>query len=89
MLMKLISNHKWWWSILIALTALVSIITTSTELTITGVAGSMAGHIIFSVTVAAIPWLVYYFIGRELTTEQMMSTITVAWIALAAANLLV
>jgi len=86
--MKLISNHLWWWLILIVATIIVSIIT-SYRVTLSGLLVSVLGHLLFSILVAAIPWIVYKLIGRPLTTEQMMSTITVGWLILAVANLMV
>jgi hypothetical protein len=86
--LKLFSNHKWWWIILIIATIIVSIIT-SYEVTFIGLMVSVAGHLLFSVIAAFIPWLVYWLAGRPLNSEQMMSTISVAWLVLAVANLLV
>ena len=86
--MKLFSNHKWWWVILVIATITVSIIT-SYEVTFIGLIVSVAGHLLFSVIAAFIPWLVYRLIGRPFNSEQMMSTISVAWLLLAVANLLV
>lgn len=86
--MKLISDHIWWWSVLLVGTVIVSIIT-SYRVSPSGLLVSVFGHLLFSVSVAAIPWIVYKLVGRPLTTEQMMSTITVGWLILAVANLLV
>ncbi|MFN2373568.1 MAG: hypothetical protein ABR545_07110 [Cyclonatronaceae bacterium] len=84
--MKIISNHKWWWIYLITATIIVSIIT-SQRFTVTGLLYSIAGHLVFSIGVATIPWLFYRLTGNPLTTVQMMWTITVAWLILAVANL--
>jgi hypothetical protein len=84
--MKLITNHKWWWSILIIATLIVSVIT-SLEVTFTGIIISMTGHLIFAVAVAALPWLIYLLIKKPLNTEQMMTAITIGWLVLAVANL--
>ena len=84
--MKIISNHTWWWISLIIATIIVSIIT-SQQLTFTGLFFSIAGHLVFSIVVATIPWLFYRLSGNPLTTEQMMWTITVGWLILAVANL--
>lgn len=84
--MKIISNHTWWWISLIFATIAVSIIT-SQQLTLTGLLFSIAGHLVFSIVVATIPWLFYRLMGNPLTTEQMMWTITVGWLILAVANL--
>jgi len=86
--LKFFSNYILWWTVLVIATIIVSIIT-SYEVTFTGLMGSVAGHLLFSIIVAFIPWTVYWLIGRPLTTEQMMSTISVAWLILAVANLLV
>ncbi len=50
---------------------------------------SIVGHLIFAIGVALIPWIVYRFFGKPLNTEEMMTTITVGWLILAVANLLV
>jgi hypothetical protein len=84
--MKLIRNHAWWWLILIIASTVVSIIT-SNEITPAGLAGSILGHLLFSIIVAFIPWIVYKLMGQPLTTEQMMATITIGWTVLAIANL--
>lgn len=85
--MKLFSNHKWWWLLLIAATFVVSVIT-SQHITLTGILATMAGHLTFSIVIAAIPWLVYRLSGRPLSTEQMMSTITMGWFIMAVFNLM-
>ncbi|TVQ73485.1 MAG: hypothetical protein EA363_03140 [Balneolaceae bacterium] len=86
--MTLFSNHKWWWTLLLSATIAVSVVT-SYEVTAVNMLYSVAGHFAFAIGVAAIPWLVYRLAGHPLTTEQMMATITVAWLILAVANLLV
>lgn len=86
--MKLFNNHKMWWTLLLVTTLVVSVIT-SQNVTAIGLLSSVIGHFAFSVGVAAVPWVFYHLIGRPLTTEQMMATITVAWLILAGANLLV
>ncbi len=86
--MKLFSNHKWWWTVLLSATLVVSVIT-SYEVTSAGLLSSVLGHFAFSLGAAALPWLVYRLAGHPLNTEQMMATITVAWMILAVANLLV
>jgi len=86
--LKLFSNHKWWWAVLVAASIIVSIIT-SYQVTLAGLIGSVAGHLLFSIVVAYIPWLFYWLLDRPLTSEEMMSTISVAWLILAVANLLV
>jgi hypothetical protein len=85
--MKLFSNHKLWWAILLTGTIIVSAVT-SQAITLSGLLNSIGGHLAFAIGVAFIPWLVYRLIGKPLTTEQMMATITVAWLILAVANLL-
>jgi len=84
--MKLFSNHKLWWSLLIVGTVIVSIIT-SQQLSFIGLFMSMAGHLVFSIVAATIPLFFYWLIGKPLNSEQMMSTITVGWLVLAVANL--
>lgn len=84
--MKLIANHKWWWTVLIIGTLIVSVIT-SQEVTIGGVIWSMAGHLLFAVAAAMLPWIIYRLIKKPLNTEQMMTAITIGWLILAVANL--
>ncbi len=84
--MKLITNHKWWWLLLIAGSICVSVIT-SREVAPMGLLISTARHLAFSIVVATIPWLVYRLLRRPLTTEQMMATISMGWLILAIANL--
>jgi hypothetical protein len=84
--MKLITNHRVWWSILIVATLIVSVIT-SQEITLTGIIISMLGHLVFSFAVATLPWIVYWLIKKPLNTEQMMTAITIGWLILAVANL--
>ena len=86
--MKIISHYTWWWTLLIAATIIISIIT-SQHVTVINLLISVAGHLVFSIVVATVPWLVYRLFGNPLTNEQMMSTITVGWLILAVANLLV
>lgn len=86
--MKIIINHILWWLFLIAGTAVVSAVT-SHKITPEGMLSSMAGHLSFAIGAALIPWIVYRLLGKPLTTEEMMSTITVGWLILATANLLV
>lgn len=84
--MKIIINHILWWILLIVATAIVSAIT-SYHITLGGMVSSMTGHLAFAAGVAMIPWIVYRLIGKPLTTEQMMATITAGWLILAIANL--
>jgi branched-subunit amino acid ABC-type transport system permease component len=86
--MNMFRAHKWWWLALLVATLAVSAITSQT-VTAVNMLYSVAGHFAFAIGVAAIPWIVYRLVGRPLTTEQMMATITVAWLILAVANLLV
>lgn len=86
--MKLFSNHTLWWILLIVGTVIVSIIT-SQQLTLVGLFMSVAGHLVFSIVAATIPLFFYWLIGKPLNSEQMMSTITVGWLILAVANLMV
>jgi len=86
--MKLFSNHKIWWVLLLVATIIVSIIT-SQQVTFSGLLVSVAGHMAFSIGVALIPWLVYRLFGSPFSTVQMMATITVGWLILAVANLMV
>ncbi|MCC5940349.1 MAG: hypothetical protein JJU37_02320 [Balneolaceae bacterium] len=84
--MKLITGHIWWWALLLTGTVIVSAIT-SYEITLYGIFSSISGHLLFAVGVALIPWIFYRLIGKPLTTEQMMATITVGWLILTVANL--
>lgn len=84
--MKIITNHILWWVLLIMATAVVSALT-SYHITVGGMVSSMAGHLAFAAGIAMIPWFVYRLIGKPLTTEQMMATITAGWLILAIANL--
>jgi len=84
--MKIITDHILWWILLIAATAVVSAVT-SYQITPGGMLSSIAGHLIFAIGVALVPWIVYRLIGKPLTTEQMMATITAGWLILAIANL--
>ncbi|MFU8859463.1 MAG: hypothetical protein ACNA8K_03475 [Cyclonatronaceae bacterium] len=84
--MKIISKHRWWWISLIIATIIVTFVTTQ-QPSVSGFLFSIAGHLVFSVVVATIPWLFYRLSGNPLTTEQMMWTITVGWFILAVANL--
>lgn len=86
--MKIITNHILWWVLLIVATVIVSAIT-SYQVTLGGMFSSIAGHLAFAVGIALIPWIVYWFFSSPLNTEQMMATITVGWLILAVANLLV
>jgi hypothetical protein len=86
--MKINTKYTLWWILLIATTAAVSAIT-SYQITPGGLLSSMAGHLAFAIGIALIPWIVYRLIGKPLTTEQMMATITVGWLILAVANLTV
>lgn len=84
--MKIITDHILWWILLIAATAVVSAIT-STQITVFGMITSMAGHLTFAIVISLIPWIVHRMFGKPLTSEEMMSTITVGWLILAVANL--
>ena len=86
--MTLFRNHKWWWAVLLSATLVVSVVT-AYEVTAVGLLYSVAGHFAFAIGVAIVPWLFYRLIGRPMDTEQMMATITVSWLILAVANLLV
>ena len=86
--MTLFSNHKWWWAVLVAATLVVSVVT-AYEVTAAGLLSSVMGHFAFAIGVSAVPWLVYRLAGYPMSTEQLMATITVAWLILAVANLLV
>lgn len=86
--MNIITNHILWWVLLIAATAAVAAVT-SHQITPGGMLSSIVGHLIFAIGVALIPWIVYRFFGKPLNTEEMMTTITVGWLILAVANLLV
>ncbi len=86
--MKYLTEHIWWWVLILAGTVIVSAVT-SHEITLNGMLSSIAGHLLFAIGVAMIPWIFYKLIGRPLSTVQMMATITVGWLILAVANLLV
>ncbi len=84
--MKLFTNHILWWFILIAATVAVSAIT-SQVITTSGMIRSVAAHLVFAAGISLLPWLFYRIIGKPMNTEEMMSTISVAWLILAVANL--
>ncbi len=84
--MKIVTDHKLWWLLIITATGIVSAVT-SYQITLAGMLSSMIGHLVFSIAVAMVPWVFYRIIGKPLTTEQMMATITVGWLILAIANL--
>lgn len=84
--MKLFTNHKLWWCILLVATVAVSAITSYT-ITPAGLLISVAGHLVFATGISLLPWLFYRLIGNPMNTEEMMSTISVAWLILAVANL--
>jgi hypothetical protein len=84
--MKIVTDHKIWWLLIILATGMVSA-ATSYHITVGGIVSSMVGHLVFSIGVAMVPWVFYRVIGKPLTTEQMMATITVGWLILAIANL--
>ena len=86
--MKLFRNHPLWWTILFILTIALSWIT-SMEPGIVNLLFSIAGHFAFSFVVSLIPWVCYQAIGKPLNTEEFMATFAIAWLILAAANLLV
>ena len=84
--MKIIRDYIGWWMVLLAMTVVVSVLT-SVQVTPVGLLGSVIGHFLFAIGAAFIPWLVYHWIGKPLTPLQMMWTITVGWLILAVANL--
>ena len=84
--MKIITDHILWWILLIAATVVVSAIT-SYQITPGGLLSSTVGHLTFAIGIALVPWIAYRLLGKPLTTEQMMATITVGWLILAVANL--
>lgn len=73
---------------LMAATLVVSIVT-AYEVTVPGLLSSVLGHFAFAIGVSSVPWLIYRLAGHPMDTEEMMATITVAWLVLAVANLLV
>lgn len=73
---------------LMAATLVVSVVT-AYEVTAAGLLSSVMGHFSFAIGVSAVPWLIYRLSGNPMNTEEMMATITVAWLILAVANLLV
>ena len=73
---------------LLSATLVVSVVT-AYEVTVVGLLSSVLGHFAFAIGVALVPWLFYRLIGHPMNTEQMMATITVGWLILAVANLLV
>ncbi|MDZ7757729.1 hypothetical protein [Rhodohalobacter sp.] len=75
-----------WWLTLLILTILVSIIT-SHVITFTGLLSSMAGHLAFALIASLLPWGGYRLVGKPLTGEELMATITMGWLILAVANL--
>jgi len=72
----------------VSATLVVSVVT-AYEVTAVGLLSSVLGHFAFAIAVSIIPWLFYRLIGHPMNTEQMMATITVGWLILAVANLLV
>ncbi len=86
--MKIFTNHRLWWALLLAGTTIVSAITSYT-ITFIGLISSILGHLLFAVGISVIPWIVYLLLGKPMNSEQFMATITVGWLILAAANLLV
>ncbi|MFP8490050.1 hypothetical protein ACKGJO_13255 [Gracilimonas sp. Q87] len=86
--MKVFRDHKGWWLILVILTLIVSLIT-SNNVTILGLTFSMLGHFSFAMVVSIFPLLFYWIIKKPLSTEEYMSTFTVAWLILSVSNLAV
>ena len=86
--MKISSKYIIWWSILIALTIAVSLVT-SVEPGYTALLFSLLGHFAFAAVVSIPPLIFYWLIRKPLSAEEYMSTFTVAWLVLAVANLAV
>lgn len=84
--MKVFSRHKIWWVLLITFTIVVSWITSKSP-DVMNIVFSTAGHLAFSLIASLIPLIIYWIIRKPLTTEEYMSTFTVAWLILAVANL--
>lgn len=86
--MKIFRDHIVWWLILVILTMTVSIITTH-NVTALGLLFTMLGHFAFAIIVSLFPLIFYWIIKKPLTTEEYMSTFTVAWLILSVANMAV
>lgn len=84
--MKLFRRHKIWWILLITFTIVVSWIT-SKRPDVMNIAFSTVGHLAFSLIASLFPVVFYWIIRKPMTTEEYMSTFTVAWLILAVANL--
>jgi Kef-type K+ transport system membrane component KefB len=86
--MKIFKDHIVWWLILIILTLAISLITTN-DVTPLGLIFTMLGHFAFAIIVSVFPLLFYWIIKKPLSTEEYMSTFTVAWLILLVANIAV
>lgn len=86
--MKVFKEHIIWWLILVILTLGASLIT-SNNITTMGLIFSVLGHFAFAFIVSTFPLLFYWIIKKPLSTEEYMSTFTVAWLILTVANLAV
>lgn len=83
-----IKKYSIWWLIIIALTLIVSAIT-SPSITLTGMFFSVLGHLAFAVIISLIPLIIYWLIRKPLNLEQYMATVTAMWLFLAISNLAV
>jgi hypothetical protein len=86
--MNLFTTHKGWWAALAGGSLVIAFLTVEDS----GVASSLGmaiGLMLFSLLVAGIPWLFYRLIKKPLTTNQIMSTVTVIWILFAISKFLV
>ena len=85
--MKLFSSHKAWWCGLVVASLIVAFVTAD-SLSIVAVLGSVIGLMLFSFLLAGLPWFVYHLIGKPMTSTQMMTTITVAWLIASLLNII-
>ena len=86
--MKIFSDHKIWWGTLAIGSLLVATLTTA-DLSIGGILGKSISHILLSLVLGGIPWLISKFIRKPMTSAQLMTTITVVWGLLVASQLMV
>ncbi|MCC5935573.1 MAG: hypothetical protein JJU35_15100 [Balneolales bacterium] len=83
----LFRNHPLWWSLLLGGTFLVSWITTKQGLSLSGLLLSTAAHLLFAALFALLPWLIFRFLKKELSTTHLMLLLTLGWAVLAVGNL--
>jgi len=84
--MKIFSRHKIWWVLIITFTIVVSWATSKSP-DVMNILFSTIAHLAFSLIASLIPLVFYWIIKKPMTTEEYMSTFTVACLILAVANL--